>query len=82
MVEGEGASVAAVIDARGLACPLPLVKLRQALMIVEGGSRVCLLATDPATPRDVAEFCEVVGHELVEQEVTAALITLIVEKRG
>jgi tRNA 2-thiouridine synthesizing protein A len=82
MAQAERPAVAAVIDARGLACPLPLVKLRQAFMVVDGGARVCLLATDPATPADVAEFCEVAGHEIVEQEVTAALITLVVQKRG
>lgn len=74
--------VAALIDARGLACPLPLVKLRQALMVVEPAARVCLLATDPATPADVAAFCEAGGHRVVDEEITAALITLVVEKRG
>jgi tRNA 2-thiouridine synthesizing protein A len=72
--------VAAVIDARGLACPLPLVKLRQALMVVDRGARVCLLATDPASPGDVAAFCEAGGHAVVDQEVTSTLITLVVEK--
>ncbi len=76
------ASVVAVIDARGLACPLPLVKLRQALMVVDAGARVCLLATDPATPADVDAFCEAGGHEVVVREVEAALITLVVQKRA
>ena len=75
------ASVVAVIDARGLACPLPLVKLRQALMVVDAGARVCLLATDPQTPTDVEAFCEAGGHEVVSCEIEAALITLIVQKR-
>lgn len=79
MVEAT-ARVAAVIDARGLACPLPLVKLRQALMVVEPGARVCLLATDPATPADVQAFCESAAHELVDQDITSSLITLVVQK--
>ncbi len=78
----EKASVAAVIDARGLACPLPLVKLRQALMVVDAGASVCLLATDPATPGDVDAFCEAGGHEVVTADVEATLITLVVRKRG
>jgi tRNA 2-thiouridine synthesizing protein A len=82
MAESDGAKVRAVIDARGLACPMPLVKLRQALMVVRSGERVCLLATDPAAPSDVSAFCEASAHRLVEQEETGGLFTLVVEKGG
>ena len=54
----------ALIDARGLSCPLPLVKARQALMVLPAGARICVLATDPAAPRDFEEFAEVTGHQL------------------
>ena len=42
------------LDARGLVCPLPLVKTRQALMVVEPGATICVLATDPALVPDRA----------------------------
>ncbi|MEO1089585.1 MAG: sulfurtransferase TusA family protein [Pseudomonadota bacterium] len=74
--------VAAVIDARGLACPLPLVRLRQALMVVDPGARICLLVTDPAAPGDVAAFCEAQGHGLISQEQDGGLTTLLVAKAG
>jgi tRNA 2-thiouridine synthesizing protein A len=72
--------VKAVIDARGLACPLPLVKARQAMMVVEAGERICVLATDPAAPRDFAEWCEVSGHLLVEEREEAGVFVFLLEK--
>ncbi|MFW5834143.1 MAG: sulfurtransferase TusA family protein [Pseudomonadota bacterium] len=82
MDEPGSAKLRAVIDARGLACPMPLVKLRQALMVVGSGERVCLLATDPAAPSDVLAFCEAGRHRLVDEEETGGLFTLVVEKGG
>jgi tRNA 2-thiouridine synthesizing protein A len=72
----------AMIDARGLSCPLPLVKARQALMVLPAGARVCVLATDPAAPRDFEEFAEVTGHELAEQRAEDGVHLLVVVKRG
>lgn len=55
----------AVIDARGLTCPLPLLKARQALMIMEAGDTILVLATDPESENDFTEFCDAAGHELL-----------------
>jgi tRNA 2-thiouridine synthesizing protein A len=76
------ASYDALIDARGLNCPLPLVKARQALMLLPKGARICVLATDPAAPRDFEEFAEVTGHELAEQRVESGTYLLVVVKGG
>lgn len=72
--------VKALIDARGLACPLPLVKARQAMMLIDAGERICVLATDPAAPRDFGEYCEVSGHILVEQREEAGVYVFVLEK--
>jgi len=74
------ATASAVIDARGLACPMPLVRLRQALMVVDRGAVVRLLATDPQTPEDVGEFCLAAGHALLETRREGRLISLLVRK--
>ncbi|MDX1540238.1 MAG: sulfurtransferase TusA family protein [Geminicoccaceae bacterium] len=68
----------ALIDARGLACPLPLIRARQALMVLEVGATVAVLATDPAAQGDFERFSEASGHELlsIEQADEAALIVL------
>jgi tRNA 2-thiouridine synthesizing protein A len=74
--------VKAVIDARGLACPVPLVKLRQALMVLEIGEAARLLATDPQALDDVGEFCLATGHDLLDAREEAGLLSLIVRKSG
>ena len=69
-----------MVDARGLACPLPLVKARQALMVVDAGATVCILATDPAAPADFAEFALVSGHELERSDREDGLFVIVLRK--
>lgn len=81
-MSGPSSTVKAVIDARGLACPMPLVKLRQALMVLEVGERARLLATDPQALDDVGEFCFAAGHELVDVREEGGVSSLVVRKGG
>ena len=55
-----------VIDARGLNCPLPVLRLRKRLEALAAATRVTLLASDPAARRDVPAFCKAHGHALLE----------------
>ncbi len=55
---------AVIIDARGLNCPLPVLRLRKQLMAMPAGARVQLIATDRATLRDVPAFCAAHGLEV------------------
>lgn len=55
------------VDAVGLTCPEPVMMLHAAIRRIPGGEVVCLTATDPSTQRDVAKFCEFLGHDLVEE---------------
>ena len=55
------------IDAIGLLCPLPVLRLRKRLQGHESGSVVRLLADDPAAVIDVAHFCNEQGHTLLDQ---------------
>ena len=54
------------VDARGLRCPVPVIRLGSVIRDLEPGSLVRLLDTDPAARSDVAAFCRMRGHELVE----------------
>lgn len=56
------------IDARHLLCPLPVLRLRKALLLLNPGMRVSLLATDPAAVLDVPHFCAEGGHRLLAVE--------------
>jgi len=71
----------ALLDARGLDCPIPLLKARQALMLMESGKTLCVLATDPASRRDFEDYAEASGNELLDVREAGGVFTLIVQKR-
>ena len=56
------------IDARGLLCPLPVLRLRKHLLAQPPGGRVTLIATDRAALIDVPHFCAEQGHVLLAEE--------------
>ncbi|MGL5252053.1 MAG: sulfurtransferase TusA family protein [Moraxella sp.] len=57
--------VAHYVDAKGLACPMPLLKLKMALRSLNIGDCVYLTATDPNSEHDIGAFCRHTGHSLV-----------------
>ena len=56
----------ATLDAKGLNCPLPILKARKALKEVPAGGTLEILATDPGAVADFEAFCRQTGNELVE----------------
>lgn len=54
------------IDARGLLCPLPVLKLAKRIKALETGDEVRLLADDPAAVVDVPHYAGESGHRLIE----------------
>ncbi len=56
------------IDAIGLLCPLPVLKLRKRMAKLAAGAEVELSADDPAALIDVPHFCNEAGHALVSIE--------------
>ncbi|MCP1313863.1 MULTISPECIES: sulfurtransferase TusA family protein [unclassified Halomonas] len=61
----------AALDARGLACPLPLLKTKQALATLESGQLLEVAASDQGSWRDIATFAEHSAHTLVHREQRA-----------
>jgi tRNA 2-thiouridine synthesizing protein A len=53
------------LDAKGLLCPLPVLKARRAMREVATGGVLRVLATDPGAPADFRHFCETTGAELI-----------------
>ena len=56
----------AFLDARGMTCPLPILRARRMLKSVPDGGCLTVTATDPSTVRDFQAFCKQTGHQLVE----------------
>ena len=55
-----------VLDAKGLNCPLPILKTKKALKEVPSGEVLEVLSTDPGSVADFQAFCRTTGNQLVE----------------
>ena len=56
------------LDARGLNCPLPILKAKKALTDMQSGQTLRVVATDPGSVRDFQAFAKQTGNELLEQQ--------------
>jgi tRNA 2-thiouridine synthesizing protein A len=71
-----------MLDARGLSCPLPILKARRALREMQAGQTVEVLSNDPAAPQNFREFCEASNHELLECNSVGGKYFRVVIKHG
>jgi len=71
-----------VLDAKGLNCPLPILKAKKALKSLEGGQTLEIQSTDPGSVADFAAFCRTTGNKLVEQSDTDGVWTYLIQKAG
>jgi len=55
-----------LLDAKGLNCPLPILKAKKALKDVPVGENLEILSTDPGSVADFEAFCRTTGNELLE----------------
>ncbi len=55
------------INARGLNCPLPLMKAKKAMLEMQSGQVLRLIATDSGSMGDILEFVTKAGHAMLEQ---------------
>ncbi len=62
-----GAGAAAIVDARGLRCPMPLVKAKLRMEELADGEDLLVMATDPEATIDLAAWATDEGHRLREQ---------------
>ena len=68
-------------DARGLSCPLPIVKTKKALADMVSGEVLKVVSTDPGSIRDFQAFARQTGNELVEQSSTDSEFTHYLRRR-
>jgi tRNA 2-thiouridine synthesizing protein A len=54
------------IDARGLNCPLPILRTRKGINTLASGQVVKIIATDPGSVKDLEAFCKQTGNEMLE----------------
>ena len=72
--------VTQTIDARGLSCPMQIVKTAQAIRSVASGTLIEVLATDPGSLKDFAAWSRTTGHELVEQTTEGGTFRFVIRR--
>jgi tRNA 2-thiouridine synthesizing protein A len=73
--------IAQRIDARGLSCPMPIVKTAQAIRSVASGDLLEVLVTDPGSVKDFAAWTRTTGNELVEQTTDAGVFRFVIRRK-
>ncbi|MEA3276980.1 MAG: sulfurtransferase TusA family protein [Pseudomonadota bacterium] len=56
------------LDARGLNCPLPILRTRKAIAGLDSGEVLEVAATDPGSVKDIDSFCRQTGHKLLSSD--------------
>lgn len=68
------------LDAKGLACPLPVLRARKALNAMPSGATLEILATDPGSVNDFAAFCRSTGNELVSSRDENGVFIFVIRR--
>ncbi len=69
------------VDARGLNCPLPILRTKKALADMQSGQLLKIFATDPGSVKDFQAFAKQTGNELVEQASTGNEFVFVMKRR-
>ena len=69
------------LDARGLNCPLPILRTKKSLNDMLSGQVIRVLATDPGSVRDFQAFSRQTGNELLASEVAAGEFVFYLRKK-
>ncbi|SDV50128.1 TusA-related sulfurtransferase [Chitinasiproducens palmae] len=69
------------VDARGLNCPLPILRAKKALADMDSGQVLRVLATDPGSQRDFAAFAKQTGNQIVESSVEDKVFVFLMRRR-
>lgn len=70
------------LDAKGLNCPLPILKAKKALKEVNIGEILEILATDPGSVADFQAFCRQTGNELIESTNEGAVYRFLIQRKA
>lgn len=68
------------LDTQGLFCPEPIMLLHSKIDDLESGQSILIIASDPATKRDIPKFCQFLGHTLLKEEELDQVYRFVVQK--
>jgi tRNA 2-thiouridine synthesizing protein A len=70
-----------LVDARGLSCPMPIVKTATLFRTLAPGTVVEVLATDPGSVKDFAAWTRSTGNELIESTTDGPVFRFLIRKK-
>jgi tRNA 2-thiouridine synthesizing protein A len=73
--------VTRTLDAKGLSCPLPIVKTAQNMKELASGDLLEVLATDPGSVKDFEAWSKSTGNPVVEQSADGGVFRFILQKK-
>ena len=68
------------LDARGLNCPLPILRAKKAINGLDNGQTLKIIATDPGSVKDFEAFCKQTGNELLSTAEENSEFTFFIKK--
>ena len=69
------------VDARGLNCPLPILRTKKALTDMQSGQVLRIVATDPGSVKDFQAFARQTGNALLDQSANDKEFTFFMQKK-
>lgn len=69
------------LDARGLNCPLPILRAKKALNDMQSGQVLKILATDPGSVKDFQAFSKQTGNELISHAAAQKEFTFFMKRK-
>jgi tRNA 2-thiouridine synthesizing protein A len=69
------------LDARGLNCPLPILRAKKSLNDMQSGQVLKILATDPGSVKDFQAFAKQTGNELLSQDEADKQFTFFLKRK-
>ena len=68
------------LDAKGLNCPMPVMKTKKAMKALGNGETIEVESTDPVSARDLEAFCRATGNEVLESVEEAGVFRFVLRK--
>lgn len=73
--------ISQTVDAKGLSCPMPIVRTAQAMKTLASGAVVEVIATDPGSVKDFAAWCRATSNELLESSADAGIYRFVIRRK-
>ena len=76
----DGVTADAVLDARGLSCPMPLLRTKKEIGKIQSGQVLHVQGTDPGARNDIPGWCERAGHDYLGEKEESGYISFYIKK--